>query len=155
MSFDLFTESNVRKKQWLVLLLALSTIVAFALNITFDPAPKQKLTSQSQIDSLIVGVVNDLNMGNHRMRVQTVVHDSLFQRKNYRINVEPWFSKTSFHHQLHQSVYPFGIKIYGRVIFPEEDLHLHLLYNNTVQRSIVIRTDRDLSAPSVENDIQE
>lgn len=148
MNFDLFTESNVKKKQWLVLLLALSTIAAFALNVTFDPAPKQKLTSQAQIDSLIVGVINDFQIGSHQMRVQTVVHDSLFQRKNYRLNVEPRFSKTSFHHQLHQSVHPLGITIYGSVTFPEEDLFLHLMFNNTVQRSITIRTDRDLSTPS-------
>jgi len=119
-------------------------VVAFTLHWTLDPAPKQKLESQKQIDSLITATIADFNIPLEQVRATTVEHDSLFHRKNYRINVYPGFSKTSFHYTLHKKLYPLGIKTFGEVFFPERDLRLHLLYNDTVHRTVVIQTDSEL-----------
>lgn len=139
-----FFSSVYNQKRWIVLLLATSCIVAFTLHLTLDPTPKQKLKSQLQIDSLISATFADFNIPLEQVRTTTFVHDSLFHRKNYRVNVYPEFSKTSFHYTLHKKLYPLQIETYGEVFFPEKDLRLHLLYNDTIQRTVIIQTDPEL-----------
>lgn len=127
-----------------MLLLGVSCVVAFALHWTLDPTPKQKLQNQQQIDSLITVTIADFNIPIEQVRTSTIEHDSVFHRKTYRINVYPGFSKTSFHYTLHKKLYPLGIETFGQVIFPEKDLRLHLLYNDTIQRSVFIENDSEL-----------
>lgn len=129
---------------WIVVLLSISCAVAFVLHWTLDPAPKHKLENQQQIDSLITATITDFNIPLEQVRTTTIEHDSLFQRKNYRVNVYPGFSKTSFHYTLHKKLFPLQIKTFGEVFFPEKDLRLHLLYNDTIQRTVIIQTDSEL-----------
>ncbi len=136
-------ESDYRKKQWILGILIASLAITIFLHFTIDPTPKTKLSSQSQLDSLILQAAYDFNLGPN-VRVQSVEFDSVFTRKNYRINVPPGFSKTSFHMHLNRKLYPYQASIYGNVHFPERNLDLHILYNNTVHRSVFIRTDPDI-----------
>lgn len=139
-----FFSSVYNQKVWIVVLLSTTCAVAFVLHWTLDPAPKQKLKNQQQIDSLITATIADFNIPLEQVRTITIEHDSLFHRKNYRVNVYPGFSKTSFHYTLHKKLYPLQIETYGKVFFPEKDLRLHLLYNDTIQRTVTIQTDSDL-----------
>ncbi|MEX2456094.1 MAG: hypothetical protein WD381_02220 [Balneolaceae bacterium] len=139
-----FFSSVYNQKVWIVLLLGLSCVVAFSLHLTLDPTPSQKLENQQQIDSLITETLTDFNIPLEQVRTTTIEHDSLFHRKNYRINVYPGFSKTSFHYTLHKKLFPLQIETYGEVFFPEKDLRLHLFYNDTIQRSVTIQTDPEL-----------
>ena len=134
------------KKVWVVALLAISCLTAFVLNLKLVPAEPQKLTDQTQIDSLISVTIQELNIPPEQLRIQTIEHDSLFKRQNYHIKVRPGFSKTGFHYQLHQHLYPYDVETYGEVFFPERDIRLHLLFNDTIHRSIFLETDPDLIA---------
>lgn len=128
----------------MVILLAVSSLTAFVLNLNLAPLEPQKLTEQSQIDSLITVTIQELNISPEQVRIQTIEHDSLFKRQNYRIKVQPGFSKTGFHYRLHQHLYPFELETYGEVFFPERDIQLHLLFNDTIHRSIILETDPEL-----------
>jgi len=136
-------ESDYRKRQWILVMVIASLAATITLHFVIDPTPKKKLSSQSQLDSLILQAAYDFSLGPN-VRIQTIEVDSVFTRKNYRISVPPGFSKTSFHMHLHRKLYPFQAKIHGNVHFPERNLDLHILYNNTVHRSIFVRTDSDL-----------
>ncbi len=145
-----FFSSVYNQKIWIVSLLAISCVASLVLHWSIDSTPTQKLKSQQQIDSLITSTFADFNIPLEQVRTTTIVHDSLFHRKNYRVNVYPGFSKTSFHYTLHKKLYPLKIETYGEVFFPEKDLRLHLLYNDTVQRTVIIQTDPDLLIKSQE-----
>lgn len=129
------------KKGWVTLLLAVCCFLAATLHIQLDPIQSRILLSPAQLDSLIIQTTYDFRVAAEQVRVRTIEHDSLFQRKLYTINVAPGFSKTTFHHHLNTRLTPLDVSLYGIVQFPERDLHLNVLYNNTVHRTIRIQAD--------------
>ena len=133
------------KKGWLTLLLGACCFLAATLHVEIDPKPTPVLNSPSQLDSLIAQTTYDFRISSDQIRTQTVAHDSLFQRKVYTLFVAPGFSKTTFHHHLNTRLEPLNVSIYGSVTFPEKDLELNLLYNDTVHRTLHIRAESDLS----------
>lgn len=136
--------SEYKKKQFILALLIASIALTIFLHYSINPSTGEKLTSQSQLDSLILQAAYDFSLGPN-VRTQTIEFDSLFTRKNYMISVPPGFSKTTFHMHLQRKLYPYQTEIYGQVRFPERNLDLHVMYNNTVHRSIFLRTDPDLT----------
>jgi hypothetical protein len=137
------------KKGWITLLLAVCCIAATSLHIQIEPGLEPILHSPSQLDSLIAQTTYDFRVPAEQVRVQTIQHDSLFQRKIYTLNVAPGFSKTTFHHHLSTRLTPLDVTIFGSVQFPEKDLKLNVLYNNTIYRTITIETDPDLAQHSI------
>lgn len=133
------------KKGWITFLLAVCCLTAATLHVQIEPEPDPYLHSPTQIDSLIAQTTYDFRVPAEQIRVQTVAHDSLFQRKVYTIHVAPGFSKTTFHHHLNARLTPLNVSIFGSVEFPEKDLELNLLYNNTVHRTIHINAEPDLT----------
>ncbi|WP_340102552.1 hypothetical protein [Rhodohalobacter sp. 8-1] len=136
------------KKGWITLLLFVCCLMAATLHVQVEPGPEPILHSPAQLDSLLAQTTYDFRVPAEHIRIQTVRHDSLFQRKNYRIHVPPGFSKTTFHHHLSARVSPLDVSLYGAVQFPERDLILNVLYNNTVFRTITLETDPDLALQS-------
>jgi len=132
------------KKGWITLLLAVCCLTAATLHVQIDPGPDPYLHSPFQMDSLIAQTTYDFRVPAEQIRVQTVIHDSLFHRKVYTIHVAPGFSKTTFHHHLNTRLTPLDVSIFGSVQFPEKDLELNLLYNNTVHRTIHIEAEPEL-----------
>lgn len=134
----------MNKKGYLTVLLVLCCIVAGVLHVQIDPKMNKQLQSAAQIDSLITQTTFDFRISADQISVRTVELDSVFHRKIYTLNVPPGFSKTTFHHHLHHRLYPLKATLYGEVQFPERDLHLQVVYNNTVHRTVLLRTDNDL-----------
>lgn len=131
----------MNKKGWITFLLAICCLMAATLHIQIEPGPGPILYSPLQLDSLITQTTYDFRVSAEQIRVRTVQHDSLFQRKIYTIDVPPGFSKTTFHHHLSARMTPLDVSLFGTVQFPEKDLKLNVLYNNTVYRTIDISAD--------------
>jgi len=135
------------KKGWLALLLVICCFLAGALHVQINPTVKQYLKSPAQLDSLIAQTTYDFRINPKQVTISTVQIDSVFSRKIYTIRVPAGFSKTTFHHHLHYRLYPLEAKIYGTVQFPERDLKLQIVYNQTVHRTLNIQTEPDFINP--------
>lgn len=148
-SFHLDSADNIeapaQKRGWIVILLLFTCIAALVLLWNYDPADVKRLTNSAQIDSLITHTFDDFGVTSAQIRVQSVEVDSLFTRKIYNVRVPSHFSKTSFHLRLHEHSYPFSVYTTATVQFPERNLRIHLLHNDTVQRSVYLNTDTRLN----------
>ena len=134
-----------KKKRLIALLLFTACLISgYMLFATSDGGSKQ-LQPLSRADSLIYSELRDFNIGNSQIRVSSVSIDSTFSRKIYHVGVPYQFSKTQFHAELNNRFYPYAVNTPAKVTFPQEDMNIHLLYRNTVVRSIIIKTDPDLT----------
>lgn len=133
----------------MTLLLAVCCVSAMALHTQLSPQRPAVLSSAAQLDSLIVQTTYDFQVPTDQLRVITIPFDSTFQRKVYRIDVPPGFSKTTFHHHLNRRLSPLGVTLFGEVEFPEQHLNLNLLYNETVHRTVRLQTDPDQTRRTV------
>lgn len=132
------------QRKWIVFLLLLSCATAGTLLLTADPTPPKKLESGAELDSLIQTAFHELDLTSSQIRERTIPVDSVFSRKSYHIQVAPNFSKTTLHYILQEKIWPYGARTVARVEFPERDMHLHVLFNNLVHRSLIIQEDSDL-----------
>jgi hypothetical protein len=100
-----------------------------------------KITTDSELDSIIQLSFDEARVLRNQIRVYNVEHDSSFSRKVYRVRVPSSFSKTSFHLDLHQRLYPFGITTPSKVVFPERDMNIYIALEGTIFRTIRLITD--------------
>jgi hypothetical protein len=133
------------KKGWITLLLSVCCLAATTLHVQIEPGVAPVLQSPAQLDSLIAQTTYDFRVPADQVKTRIVSHDSLFQRKNYTVTVAPGFSKTTFHHHLSKRMTPIDVSIFGNVQFPERNLRLNILYNNTIYRTVTIQTDPELT----------
>lgn len=110
-----------------------------------DGRASQKLVQFSQADSILLEQFNKFRIADENIRVQAVEVDSQFTRKTYYVAVPPGFSKTQLHAELHRTFYPMDVDMPAEVTFPDEDFRIHLLYDQTIFRSIYLETDSDLT----------
>jgi len=85
-----------------------------------------------------------------KFRKSEIEIDSTFSRSVFRIEVPPSFSKTTFHLALHHELSAFEIDCPAKLTFPEENMDIHILYNETVFRTIRLVTSKN-SASTGEN----
>ncbi len=130
-----------KKRVWIVILLFISCVAALYLWLYTEPPPVHTLRSPAQLDSLITETFREFDVNNSRIRTQTIEIDSVFSRKQYTVRVPQRFSKTSFHYILHNRIWPYNTETVGIVKFPDEDLHIHMAYNGTVHRSIILYSE--------------
>ena len=133
-----------RQRRWIVILLALSCLFALMLILKTEPVVQKKLTTSSQLDSLIIVTFDELELRNNQIRRRTIEVDPLFTRMVYNLRVAPNFSKTTLHYTLQQALWPFGVSTVARIEFPRRDMHIHMIVNNNIRRSIIIQEDSDL-----------
>jgi len=137
------------KKKLIVLLLVVSCFATAALHVQLDPKKSVKLNSVAQIDSLITQTRYDFRITSDQVSLRTIEIDSLFSRKIYTLRVPPGFSKTTFHHHLRSRLYPLNVQTYGLVQFPEQNMDLHIAYNQTIHRTVQLRTDSNLKGQNL------
>lgn len=104
----------------------------------------QVIHSFAQTDSLIQQELSAFNIGKQQVRTSQTHVDSNFSRKTYHIGVPYQFSKTQFHAELNERLHPYSIETPAKVTFPEQNMDIHLLYKNTVIRSLSLQTDPEL-----------
>lgn len=132
---------NHKKSVWAAVLLFLSCIAAIVLLWTVEPVERNPLTSVAQLDSLIHVAFSEFGVPQTQIQMRSVEMDSVFTRNIYSVRVSPDFSKTTFHYELHRSLLPYRAQTVGNVDFPDRDLHIHVVVNNTIHRSIYMRAD--------------
>lgn len=133
----------MRKRGVIVLLLVISCVASGYLLMVVEPTPVYQLKSPQQLDSLITDSFRESNIPNSQIRIQNIRIDSFFTRRRYIVEVQPAFSKTSFHYMLHQRLWPFGVKTIGNVEFPEKNMQVHVAHNQTIHRTIYLYSETE------------
>ncbi len=139
-----------RHKKWVAVLLFLSCLASVVL--LTDPAPSPKeLYSAAQVDSLIQNTFSDFQIEEHRIRSRMIKADSLFSRKVYTVKLPGYVSKTDLHIDLHQKLLPFNVQAPARISLPDNEMRIHLVYNQTVVRSLILRSDNNSNLNLISN----
>lgn len=133
----------VRKRGFIVILLIISCLISVYLLLVVEPVTVYNLNSAQQLDSLITESFREFNISNGQVRRQEIQIDSSFARRQYIVEVNPAFSKTSFHYRLHERLMPYDVKTIGHVEFPEKNMQLHVKYNETIHRTIYLYSETD------------
>lgn len=133
-----------KQRLLIVILLLLSCITAIVLLWKVEPVTSQKLKSTAQLDSLITTTFRSLEIRDNQVRSRPVVVDTVFSRRVFDIRVAPNFSKTTLHYKLHENLWPYGVETVARVEFPSRNMQIHMLVNNNIHRSMMIREDSEL-----------
>ncbi|WP_440999098.1 hypothetical protein [Fodinibius sp. SL11] len=140
-----------KKKQLIAILLLVSCFISgFILFSTSDNSAK-RLTSLGQADSLIYQQFSNFNISDDQVSVAKTPVDSNLSRKTYYVGLPYRFSKTQFHAELNDALFPYDIQTPARVSFPQKDINIQLLYSGTVIRTVSLQTDPKLSLQ--QNDI--
>lgn len=123
----------------LVLLIA-CTLVAGAL-WWWVPAPSEPLPlTRDQIDQHIRETLRDFNVPEVLTRTSSLRVDSTFTRTIWILDLPPNVSKTTLHYSLDQSFRSMGFQTPATVEFPERDMRIHLLWEETVLQTLYLRT---------------
>ena len=130
-----------RKKEFIVLLLLLSCMASTIVLARMEPPDITRLHSATQLDSLITITFDQHRISQQQIRMRQVQIDSLFSRKIYTVTVPSNFSKTSFHYNLHQNLWPYQATTSAKVEFPEKNLRIHVIVNGNVHRSLFINSE--------------
>lgn len=136
-------KSSVKKRGLIVLLLITSCAISIYLLLVIEPVTVYSLESSQQIDSLITESFREFNISTAKVRTEDTRIDSSFSRRKYTVEVDPAFSKTSFHYRLHERLWPYNAKTIGHVEFPEKNMQVHIEYNETIHRTIYLYTESD------------
>lgn len=134
-------ENSIQKQYWIVFLLFISCFFSAALLFATEPVQTSPLESPAELDPLIVETLSDFNVSQNQVQTFTTQIDTTFSRKTYSVNVSSQFSKTTFHYDLHMKLSRYMVNTHGTVHFPDEDLHIHLIFGETVHRTIRFRTN--------------
>lgn len=127
---------------------ALLLVACILSGIIYAYTPKyipNNVTTEAQLDSLIRLTLEDANILPAQIRTFNVEIDTSFTRKVYRVRVPSSFSKTSYHLELHKEFYPLGLSTPTRVVFPEQDMNIYIVNDDTIFRTIRLITDSELS----------
>lgn len=136
----------MKQKKWIVTLLAASCTAALFLLFGNSENSFKNLTSAAQADSLITEVLYDFDITNSQIRKQTVSFDSLFSRTIYTVKLPSEISKTEIHYQLQKKIIPYKMDSPAKILMPEKDMRIHLLYAGTVIRTVQLSTDTQLQS---------
>lgn len=134
-----------KKKRLIALLLLISCFISGYMLFAIPGMSSQQIQSFAQADSLIREELSAFNIEEQQFQISSIRVDSQFTRKIYHIGVPYQFSKTQFHAELNKRFYPYSVKTPAKITFPEKDMDIHLLYQNTVIRSLSLQTDPDLT----------
>ncbi len=124
----------------LTILLLFACLLSAVILAYTPPYVPNKVNTEVELDSLIQLSFDEADLLRGQIRTFNVEIDSSFSRKVYRVEVPPSFSKTSFHLQLHQRLFPLGLNTPSKVIFPEEDMNIYVESKGTVFRTIRLIT---------------
>ncbi len=129
------------RKRWIVLLLVASCLAGGILLLTWTPQEYQILRSPAQLDSLIELNLERFQVEDQRVRTTSIRLDTTEVRRIYNLRLPPHISKTQWHYELDKLVRPYGVSTPARVIFPEQDMRIHLAYRENILRTLHIRSD--------------
>lgn len=131
-------------KNLLTGLLLIACVLSTILLGTLPTPPAKQAADLQDLEEIIQRSFEDFGILNQRK--STIEIDSTFSRLVYRARVSPEFSKTSFHLDLQHQLHEYSMEVPSKVIFPEEDMNIHVVANNTIFVTIRLITDKSIIA---------
>lgn len=134
-------------KKSILLVLMVVAIVA-SLLVLFSDSPLFDSDNQltfSELDSLEEYVKRQHRIAHLPTRTEHVQVDSQFTRKVSEMGVPLLFSKSLFQLALNQQFSQYGIRVPGKYDIQTGELALHYVFEGTVIRSLVMKTDSSSS----------
>lgn len=144
------TDDEKRKRRGLVTLLLLCCLASVAMLVWWEPETTEHLRTGAEADSLIRHTIDHFGVMPNDIRVQTIRIDSLLERKHWSLEIPSGFSATDWHYQLHRRLRPYGVETPARVFFPEREMLIHLIQNETTFRTIRLVPSNTASEPVTE-----
>lgn len=125
----------------LILAVLIASVLTVSGVLLWVPKPSLPAPlTQDEIQQLIRETSQELAIPEKLIRTTTLKVDSTFSRTVWIMDVPRNVSKTTFHYQLNQALRPVGIETPATVVFPEKDLRIHLLWQETVIQTLLLRT---------------
>lgn len=137
--------TSIRKKQLIAGLLLISSVLLIILLAASAGSDRPALRDIAEVDTLIYRELSSFNISGDQISSSSVLVDSQFTRVVHNVRVPRSISKTFVHAELHQILNDYGISDPATVSFPEKNLSIHLMMNNTVFRTIHLKTDTSLT----------
>jgi hypothetical protein len=125
-------------------LLLVASLLSGVLLFTIPISSSNSITELDELYEQIDIAIEEAGLQTNQFRKASIEIDSTFSRSVYRINVPPSFSKTSFHLALHHQLIDHEIYSPAKITFPEENMDIHVVYKNTVFRTIRLITTESI-----------
>jgi hypothetical protein len=133
-------------KKLVTVLLVLSCIVSGIILAASPDYKNYQIQSVRELDSLLNVHLQDAQIKAEQIRVSSITVDTIFIRKEYRIEVPSKFSKTLFHVDLHKDLFNYNIEAPAKVHFPSLDMDIYIYDQGTVLRTIRLSTNPELDS---------
>lgn len=144
------SDDEKRKRRRLVQLLLLCCLASATMLVWWEPETTRHLRSGAEADSLIRHTIDHFGIMPNNIRIQTIRIDSLLERKHWSLDIPSGFSSTDWHYQLHRRLQPYGVETPARVFFPEREMLIHLIRNETTFRTIRLIPSNTAPEPETE-----
>ncbi|MCP9292346.1 MULTISPECIES: hypothetical protein [Gracilimonas] len=133
-------------KKLVTVLLVLSCIVSGIILAASPDYKNYQIENARELDSLLNVHIQDAQIKAEQIRVSSIRIDTIFTRKEYRIEVPSRFSKTLFHVDLHKDLFKYDMQAPAKVHFPSHDMDIYIYDQGTVLRSIRLTTNPELDS---------
>ncbi len=121
-------------------LLVAATLIGSGI-LVWIPAPSlPSPLTQDEIQVLIRETTEEFSIPEKLVRTTTLKVDSTFSRTVWIMDLPPGVSKTTFHYILDQKLRSTGIQTPSTVEFPIKNMRIHLLWQETVIQTLLLRT---------------
>lgn len=131
----------MKKRKILITCLLISTIFfSIVLAVIIEPSYVSTITDLSELNNHIDLAIEHAGLELSIFEKTTVKVTNEFSRTIYTTRLPSSFSKTSFHLALHQYLYQLNIQCPAKVILPENNMNIHIVYKNTIFRTIKLNT---------------
>ena len=133
-------------KKVVTVLLVLSCIISGIILAASPDYKNYRLENPRELDSLLNVHMQNARLNSEQIRISNIRIDTIFTRKEYRIEVPSRFSKTLFHVDLNKDLTKYDMEAPAKVHFPSRDMDIYVYSNGTVLRSIRLTTNPELDS---------
>jgi hypothetical protein len=120
----------------LVFALLLCNIVAGLLLATTKSDEREVVESWVQLDNTILEFIQDFSHPPHRVRIRSTEVNDRLTRKTITVDIGQGYTQTEFHRQLNRKMHRYGGTTYAIVSFPDRMATIHIVFDNTIVRTI-------------------
>jgi hypothetical protein len=125
---------DIRKQ--LALLLILCSISAGIL-LWHSPREQMKeFSGWEEFDQFLLRQIQDFGHPVQRIRWRTIQVNDDFSRKVILVDIPQGFPQTHFHKIVADSLRNYGLQTWATVSFPDRFVHVHILQDDTIIRTI-------------------
>ncbi|MCC5925137.1 MAG: hypothetical protein JJU41_01135 [Bacteroidetes bacterium] len=122
--------------KYLIYALVLCNIAAVLLLTTTGSNRVEVLESWTQLDNELLSFIQDFGHPPERVRIRTIEATPVLTRKTITIDINQGYPQTEFHRQLNRTLQRYGATTYANVSFPDRLSTIHILFDDTVVRTI-------------------